>query len=725
MLKLVKQELRKLLPLLVLSFVLMCIGALAVGYLEYQKAEQLRPDYSIREMEQSISNLEKQIATPGLDAKEKDLLVRWLADIRQKYAELGEGLATNQVGQQALEQKVSGLENLSQKDALFGNTYRQLQVYRRLLQNGMTEESGWTMNAGLLLLVIGSALPLLLLFPALLLGPQLAFAHREQHTTPLGAGISKVVTLVFGLLLLVIAVLLAVWVVGGLLFGGGGLNYPVAVNSLFGAGINAFAVLARWQVLLVLMGYGLAVSLVFALMAAAAGLALGNWLLAAPLVGGTLLASQQLHYWAINPLTLLSATSIWLVESSRGDLANRLVLLAGWGMLSAVTVVILYPLRASKVSLPKRNLSVEYVTKIFRSVRWRIILLFFFSVGLAVAGVFIVWGSAMAIYRLGLFHDLLRHLYTLAGLPTTIGFGVALFVIFFFILTGRITVYLEEISGAVRLIAGGDLSVQIPKRFNDELGELAENINSMANQWTRSKEEERRAEQTKTELITSISHDLRTPLTSVLGYLELIGQSEPEGNGELQRYAQIARQKALRLQKLIDGLFEYTRLAYGGLEVHLQPISLNSLLRQLSEEFVPSLQQANMIQVLQMPDERLQVNADGDQLVRVFDNLYANAVRYGQSAGRMTVILSSRQHLAEVCIVNYGPPIPAEDLPRIFERFYRVDKSRNEHGGGAGLGLAIAKQIVELHGGTIAATSNSEKTEFIVRLPLINTEEKP
>lgn len=714
MLKLVQHELRRLLPLLILSFVLMSIGAFAVGYLQYQMAERLSPDYSLREMEQSISYFEKQVATPGLNAKVRESLVSNLADTKQRYAELLESLAVNRVDKPALEQKVSDLE--TQKEWLNGKGYRQLQIYRQLLQNGMVEETSWAMNAGVLLLAIGSMLPFLLLVPALLLGPQLAFSPRDQSTDLIQASLSKLLALGVGLLLPAIAVLLTTWIVGGLLFGGGGLNYPVAVNSLFGVGRNAFAVLARWRVLLLFVGYGLAAGLAFALLAAAAGLLVGNRLLALPLVGGTLLAGQQLHFSVLNPLTLLSATNVWIAESSRGYLANRLVVLAGWGLLGALSVAMLYPLRVPKVSLPKKSLTLEYVIKIFRSVRWRIILLFILSVGLAVAGVFIVWGLAMTIYRLGLFHDLLSRLYNLAGLPITIGFGVALFVIFFFILTSRITLYLEEISGAVGQIAGGDLSVQIPKRFNDELGELAANINSMVSQWNKAKEEEHRAEQAKTELITSISHDLRTPLTSVLGYLELIGQSDQEDNGELQRYARIARQKALRLQKLIDGLFEYTRLAYGGLEVHRGPISLNNLLRQLAEEFIPILQQANMVEELQLPEKRLQVNADGDLLVRVFDNICANAVRYGQEGGRLTVSLAEKDGQAEVRVTNYGPPIPESDLPHIFERLYRVDKSRHEQGGGAGLGLAIAKHIVELHGGTITVTSSTERTEFIVVL---------
>jgi signal transduction histidine kinase len=398
-------------------------------------------------------------------------------------------------------------------------------------------------------------------------------------------------------------------------------------------------------------------------------------------------------------------------------LLERLMLLAVGAAAAMAAVAYLF----TRLSLHPRQMAAQGKTllqRVIRSIRWRFILLFALSAGLAVVGVLITLPIMHQLHRSRLLRGLLEWLYEVAGLPLIVGYGFALFVLCFFLLTSRTTVYLEEISQVVSRIARGDWSVQVQERFHDELGDLAENINSLSRQLRLAREEEQRAEAAKNELITSVSHDLRTPMTSILGYLDLIVESEPDDSAQWQHYASIARQKAQRLQRLVDGLFEYTRLAYGGLEVQLQDISLSGLLRQLAEEFVPILQRANMQQELQLPEENVWVQADGDLLVRVFENLYSNAIRYGQSAGRMRVVLTTADRVAEVRVENYESPIPEQDLPHVFERLYRVDKSRSEQAGGAGLGLAIAKQIVELHHGQIAVESNQQVTAFIVTLPL-------
>jgi signal transduction histidine kinase len=250
------------------------------------------------------------------------------------------------------------------------------------------------------------------------------------------------------------------------------------------------------------------------------------------------------------------------------------------------------------------------------------------------------------------------------------------------------------------------------------MGKLAENINIMSAKLKSSMEEERQAVQAKQELITNVSHDLRTPLTSIKGYLQYIHENRYKDEVELMYYADIAYQKTLRLERMVNDLFEYTRVAYGQTKLKLVPIDLRELLGQLSAELRLMAEEAGMELAMDGPEERVMIKADGDKLVRVFENLISNAVRYGRDGRRVDIRLRQSGEMAEVRVINYGEPIPRKDLPYIFDRFHRVDKSRSADTGGTGLGLAIARNIVELHQGTITAASDEAQTCFTVKLPL-------
>lgn len=357
-------------------------------------------------------------------------------------------------------------------------------------------------------------------------------------------------------------------------------------------------------------------------------------------------------------------------------------------------------------------------TNLLSSIRWKLILVFFTSIILAVCSVGVLIAIAYAAAKnFGLFHMFFRELYYYIGvLPVAIIAGVFLFIVFVFLLSRGTLLYLEEISRGLHEISKGNLDIEIPQQSSDELSELAGNINHMARQLKQLLEEERNAERIKNELITSVSHDLRTPLTSVLGYLELIVKDLYRDEVELRYYVDIAYDKAQRLTKLIDGLFEYTKVSYGGLKLHPDKIDLGQLLEQMAEEFVPALKNENMDYRLKVPAEKIMVMADGDMLARVFDNLIANAIRYGKSGKCIEIELETEDTEVIVKIGNYGEPIPHSDLPYIFDRFYRVEKSRSSQTGGSGLGLAIAKNIVELHNGKISAYSYQDLTVFEVRL---------
>lgn len=353
--------------------------------------------------------------------------------------------------------------------------------------------------------------------------------------------------------------------------------------------------------------------------------------------------------------------------------------------------------------------------RVMYSIRWRFILYFVLSAFLAFLGTFALLGLASALARIGIFGNLPVLLIEGVGLiPLLLLTLTLLFIVIFFALTRRVTIYLEDISRTVQQVARGDYSARVPFKSRDELGEVADNINRMARRINLAVQEERLLERQKNELITSVSHDLRTPLTSVLGYLDLIAQGEYQDQEELTRYAGVAFKKAKRLQKLIDDLFEFTRLS-GGLQPKFAAIQLGELLEQLLAETEPQLKDAEMEGQITIHQE-VNVAADGNLLFRLFENLFSNALRYGREGKRLEITVGRQGEKALAEVTNYGPPIAPEDLPYIFERFYRAEKART--GEGAGLGLAIARQIALLHGGELSVESSPGKTSFILTLPL-------
>ena len=345
---------------------------------------------------------------------------------------------------------------------------------------------------------------------------------------------------------------------------------------------------------------------------------------------------------------------------------------------------------------------------------------FISSILLAIVGVFVLLLLASILSSIsGLFEGLFSILsWGIGEVPTMILTGCILFLIIFFTLTKGSIRYLEEISRTLDKIAGGDFDIRIPKRSNDELGELAENINQMTRQLKQSIEEERNAEQAKNELITSVSHDLRTPLTSILGYLDLIDSDQYKDEVKLRYYVNIAYHKSQRLKKLIDDLFEFTRMSYGGMKAKPELIDLGKLLEQLAEECVPLFLDAGMEYRLSVPREKIIVLADGDLMARVLENLISNGIRYGKTGKYVDLELVKDGAWAVVRVANYGEPISQGDLSHLFERFYRVEKSRSGETGGTGLGLAIAKSIIDLHQGRISAYNDPDRTVFEVRLQI-------
>ena len=254
--------------------------------------------------------------------------------------------------------------------------------------------------------------------------------------------------------------------------------------------------------------------------------------------------------------------------------------------------------------------------------------------------------------------------------------------------------------------------------LSPELSEIAININRLKQEAENNARLAQENEQRKNDLIMYLAHDLKTPLSSVIGYLTLLHDDEQQISQELrEKYLSISLDKAERLEDLINEFFEITRFNLSNITLQYKEIDLTRLLEQLIYEFAPMLREKGLQCDLNAP-ETLMFRCDADKIQRVFDNLLRNAVIY--SFNDTTITIAAEPHEKNVTIIfeNCGNTIPREKLSQIFEQFYRLDAARSTSSGGAGLGLAIAKQIVELHKGTITAESTDEKIRFTVTLPL-------
>lgn len=296
--------------------------------------------------------------------------------------------------------------------------------------------------------------------------------------------------------------------------------------------------------------------------------------------------------------------------------------------------------------------------------------------------------------------------------------GILVFSAAFLVLQHRSVKYIGKISSAMQSISEGDLNTYVDVVGDDEFSAMAENLNKMVEDIRNLMDREREAERTKNELITNIAHDLRTPLTSIIGYLELL-----RGNASLQlppelekKYIDIAYTKSKRLEKLIEDLFGFTKMTYGKMAMKVAQVDIIKLQSQLLEEFYPSFAEKNLTYELSSNVPAQVITADGNLLARLFDNLINNAIKYGADGKRILVKVHAEEEIVTVSVVNYGRVIPEQELPLIFNKFYRVEQSRSTSTGGTGLGLAIAKNIVEMHGGSIQVSSDLQGTVFTVKL---------
>lgn len=270
-------------------------------------------------------------------------------------------------------------------------------------------------------------------------------------------------------------------------------------------------------------------------------------------------------------------------------------------------------------------------------------------------------------------------------------------------------------------IASRSISEEEPVVFKEdcpeELRAFGQKLKDFKYQLKENESARQLAEQQKNDLIMYLAHDLKTPLTSVIGYLSLLEEASDLPIEQRSKYIGIALDKAYRLEQLISEFFEITRLNLHTIETQKSNTNLTILLVQVLNEFFPMFEEKKM-RVIENIESELFVRADADKLARVFDNLFRNAVNYSHSQTEIICNAYKQDSFAVISIINTGDDIAKEKLERLFDKFYRLDNSRSSATGGSGLGLAIAKQIIEMHNGTITASCENGVTEFKVVLPI-------
>ncbi len=345
---------------------------------------------------------------------------------------------------------------------------------------------------------------------------------------------------------------------------------------------------------------------------------------------------------------------------------------------------------------------------ILRCVRTGILATLAFALFVAV-GVFMAYNTT---WQPGPLYSLLKlvQLYMSILVPL-VWFLMILLIIYFY---WRQTVgYIEDLAAAsASLVSSDDEDIRLP----EELREVELRMNQIKRTARKNEREAREAEQRKNDLVVNLAHDIRTPLSSVIGYLSLLDEAADMPPEQRAKYTGITLEKASRLEQLVNEFFEITRFNLSSVVLSMGRINLPFMLRQMADEFYPMLSPGNRQVCIYAPDE-LVLWGDADKLARVFNNILKNAISYSYPDSVIEISAVRQPDAVTLRFVNTGDPIPPQQLDTIFERFFRLDASRSSRTGGAGLGLAIAKEIVSAHGGTVSASSDMGKNTFTVVLP--------
>lgn len=300
-----------------------------------------------------------------------------------------------------------------------------------------------------------------------------------------------------------------------------------------------------------------------------------------------------------------------------------------------------------------------------------------------------------------------------------LGMIITILALVYFLLTKSTIKRLDDIRQAIAQIRKGEYRVLLPNDKKDSLGVLENDINAMAMEIEDSFMTRKEIEQSKDDFIVNIAHDLRTPLTSIIGYLAFL--TERELDTEISaKYAAVAYEKSKQLENLVESLFEVAHLTLDTVTVKREEINLKKFLMQKQDEMFPQLHSAEMEVCLDIPAAMHSIHVDGDLMARVFDNLIINAIRYAKEGKIIDIQAAEDEDDVKISFITHANPIPTPDLEHIFNKLYRVEKSRAIQTGGTGLGLSISRRIVELHGGTLTARQTEDGTAFDICLPIID-----
>ncbi len=300
--------------------------------------------------------------------------------------------------------------------------------------------------------------------------------------------------------------------------------------------------------------------------------------------------------------------------------------------------------------------------------------------------------------------------------------GFLLMIIIFIVIVSFLTrpklKYIKKICSGLNEMSLGNLKCRIGEKGKDELQLISVNINKMAEELEEKIENERRIEQSKQDLITNAAHDLRTPLTNIIGYIEIIKEGNYKDEHQLLKYIDIISSKANGLKKLTNDLFMYTKLSSGSVKLNISKFSINELIQQLIDEYIDLFESNSLKFKDDLTSEEMIVDGDPDKLARVFDNLFTNAIKYSVKPSDVNLKVVKEEKRVVISISNNCDNLEGEDVNNLFERFYMADKARFENQNSSGLGLAISKTIAELHNGNLTADYKSRVITFILSMPL-------
>lgn len=289
--------------------------------------------------------------------------------------------------------------------------------------------------------------------------------------------------------------------------------------------------------------------------------------------------------------------------------------------------------------------------------------------------------------------------------------GIVLAVIIYKFISKYVNSINEVYNSLDLILKENNETIKLPSEVN----EFTEKLNDIKNDYITSKNNAKEAEQKKNDLIMYMAHDLKTPLTSIIGYLTLLNDEKNISKELQEKYLKIALDKSLRVEELTNQFFDITRYNLHSMPINKTELNITYLLKQLIDECYPMLEKNNLKCVLNAPD-KVNYLGDGDKLARAFGNLLKNAISYSYKDTVIEINVTEELDKLYITFRNKGAKIPDYKLEKIFEKFYRGDESRTSTTGGAGLGLAITKEIIELHNGKISVKNDDEYIEFDIIL---------